>query len=185
MKVSLNWLKDYVKFDLSDRDYAELMTGTGTKVETIERLGEDIENVVAGRINSVTPHPDSDHLVICIVDVGGEKPLQIVTGAQNVNAGDLVPVCLNGAKLPGGKVIKTGKLRGVVSEGMLCSLSELGLTVHDFPYAIEDGIFMQELGNFFIGKSFGRKKQKENAPRFLLERFDQVGDYLFSQAVSS
>lgn len=80
MKVSLNWLKDYVKFDLSDRDYAELMTGTGTKVETIERLGEDIENVVAGRINSVTPHPDSDHLVICIVDVGGEKPLQIVTG---------------------------------------------------------------------------------------------------------
>ncbi len=70
------------------------MTGTGTKVETIERLGEDIENVVAGRINSVTPHPDSDHLVICIVDVGGEKPLQIVTGAQNVNAGDLVPVCL-------------------------------------------------------------------------------------------
>lgn len=79
MKVSLNWLKDYVKFDLSDRDYAELMTGTGTKVETIERLGEDIENVVAGRINSVTPHPDSDHLVICIVDVGGEKPLQIVT----------------------------------------------------------------------------------------------------------
>lgn len=87
MKVSLNWLKDYVKFDLSDRDYAELMTGTGTKVETIERLGEDIENVVAGRINSVTPHPDSDHLVICIVDVGGEKPLQIVTGAQNVNAG--------------------------------------------------------------------------------------------------
>ena len=91
MKVSLNWLKDYVKFDLSDRDYAELMTGTGTKVETIERLGEDIENVVAGRINSVTPHPDSDHLVICIVDVGGEKPLQIVTGAQNVNAGDLVP----------------------------------------------------------------------------------------------
>lgn len=144
MKVSLNWLKDYVKFDLSDRDYAELMTGTGTKVETIERLGEDIENVVAGRINSVTPHPDSDHLVICIVDVGGEKPLQIVTGAQNVNAGDLVPVCLNGAKLPGGKVIKTGKLRGVVSEGMLCSLSELGLTVHDFPYAIEDGIFIMQ-----------------------------------------
>ena len=92
MKVSLNWLKDYVKFDLSDRDYAELMTGTGTKVETIERLGEDIENVVAGRINSVTPHPDSDHLVICIVDVGGEKPQQIVTGAQNVNAGELVPV---------------------------------------------------------------------------------------------
>ena len=144
MKVSLNWLKDYVKFDLSDRDYAELMTGTGTKVETIERLGEDIENVVAGRINSVTPHPDSDHLVICIVDVGGEKPLQIVTGAQNVNAGDLVPVCLTGAKLPGGKVIKTGKLRGVVSEGMLCSLSELGLTVHDFPYAIEDGIFIMQ-----------------------------------------
>ena len=67
-----------------------------------------------------------------MVDVGGEKPLQIVTGAQNVHAGDFVPVCLNGAKLPGGKVIKSGKLRGVISEGMLCSLSELGLTVHDF-----------------------------------------------------
>ncbi len=142
MKVSLNWLKDYVKFDMPDRDYAELMTSTGTKVETIEKLGEDIENVVAGKIDSVTPHPDSDHLVICMVDVGGEKPLQIVTGAQNVHAGDFVPVCLNGAKLPGGKVIKSGKLRGVISEGMLCSLSELGLTVHDFPYAIEDGIFI-------------------------------------------
>ena len=104
MKVSLNWLKDYVKFDMPDRDYAELMTSTGTKVETIEKLGEDIENVVAGKIDSVTPHPDSDHLVICMVDVGGEKPLQIVTGAQNVHAGDFVPVCLNGAKLPGGKL---------------------------------------------------------------------------------
>ena len=144
MKVSLNWLKDYVKFDLSDRDYAELMTGTGTKVETIERLGEDIENVVAGRINSVTPHPDSDHLVICIVDVGGEKPLQIVTGAQNVNIGDLVPVALDGSTLPGGKEIRTGKLRGELSEGMLCSLGELGLEQRDFPYAIEDGIFILE-----------------------------------------
>lgn len=91
MKVSLNWLKDYVKFDMPDRDYAELMTSTGTKVETIEKLGEDIENVVAGKIDSVTPHPDSDHLVICMVDVGGEKPLQIVTGAQNVHAATSSP----------------------------------------------------------------------------------------------
>ena len=103
------------------------MTSTGTKVETIEKLGEDIENVVAGKIDSVTPHPDSDHLVICMVDVGGEKPLQIVTGAQNVHAGDFVPVCLNGAKLPGGKVIKSGKLRGVISEGFSARWPSLDL----------------------------------------------------------
>ncbi|MBO4500718.1 MAG: phenylalanine--tRNA ligase subunit beta, partial [Clostridia bacterium] len=83
-----------------------------------------------------------DHLWVCSVDAGGERPLQIVTGAQNVRADDLVPVCLDGARLPDGKTIKTGKLRGVLSEGMLCSIAELGLTLHDFPYAAEDGIFI-------------------------------------------
>ncbi len=130
MNVSLNWLKDYVDLSCTPREFAEAMTMSGTKVEGYEELGEKLHGIVVGRLLSVVPHPDSDHMVICQVDVGGERPLQIVTGAQNVSEGDLVPVCLNGALLPDGKTIKTGKLRGVVSEGMLCSIGELGLTVH-------------------------------------------------------
>ncbi len=142
MEVSLNWLKDYVNVPDDIKTFCDAMTMTGTKVEGYKVLGSDIENVVVGKIMSTEPHPDSDHLIICQVDVGREDKLQIVTGAQNIKAGDVVPVCLDGAKLPGGKTIKNGKLRGVVSQGMLCSLGELGLTAHDFPYAIEDGIFV-------------------------------------------
>ncbi len=142
MRVSLNWIKDYVDINIPTRKYTDAMTMSGTKVESYEILGEDIQNVVVGRILSTEKHPDSDHLIICKVDVGTETPLQIVTGAQNVKAGDLVPVCKNGAHLPGDITIKTGKLRGVLSEGMMCSLGELGLDKHDFPYAIEDGIFI-------------------------------------------
>ncbi len=144
MEVSLNWLKDYVNVPENIKTFCDGMTMSGTKVEGYKVLGSDIENVVVGRIMSTEPHPDSDHLIICQIDVGKEEKLQIVTGAQNVKAGDVVPVCLDGAKLPGGKTIKTGKLRGVVSQGMLCSLGELGLTVNDFPYAVEDGIFLLE-----------------------------------------
>lgn len=144
MEVSLNWLKDYVKIPEDIKKFCDEMTMTGTKVEGYKVLGSDIENVVVGKIMSTEAHPDSDHLIICQIDVGREEKLQIVTGAQNVKAGDIVPVCLDGAKLPGGKTIKTGKLRGVLSQGMLCSLGELGLTVNDFPYAIEDGIFLIE-----------------------------------------
>ena len=142
MKVSLNWLKDYVNLPCSAHDFSEAMTMSGTKVEGYEVLEEKLHGIVVGKLLSVVPHPDSDHMVVCQVEVGGERPLQIVTGAQNVKEGDLVPVCTNGSLLPDGKTIKTGKLRGVLSEGMLCSLGELGLTTHDFPYAIEDGIFI-------------------------------------------
>lgn len=142
MEVSLNWLKDYVKIPDDIKTFCDKMTMTGTKVEGYNISGSDIENVVVGKILSTEPHPDSDHLIICSVDVGKEEKLQIVTGAQNIKAGDVVPVCLDGARLPGGKTIKNGKLRGVLSQGMLCSLGELGLTVNDFPYAIEDGIFV-------------------------------------------
>ncbi|MBE6683193.1 MAG: phenylalanine--tRNA ligase subunit beta [Ruminococcaceae bacterium] len=144
MEVSLNWLKDYVNIPEDIKTFCDAMTMTGTKVEGYKVLGDDISNVVVGKIMSTEPHPDSDHLIICQVNVGREENLQIVTGAQNIKAGDVVPVCLDGAKLPGGKTIKNGKLRGVVSQGMLCSLSELGLSVNDFPYAIEDGIFVLE-----------------------------------------
>ncbi len=144
MEVSLNWLKDYVNIPDDIKGFCDEMTMTGTKVEGYKVLGSDIEKVVVGKIMSTEPHPDSDHLIICQVDVGREDKLQIVTGAQNIKAGDVVPVCLDGAKLPGGKTIKNGKLRGILSQGMLCSLSELGLSVNDFPYAIEDGIFVLE-----------------------------------------
>lgn len=142
MNLSMKWLSDYVKTDMSIKDYCHALTMSGSKVEAFEIEGADIKNVVVGKILSVVPHENSDHLVVCQVEVGKDKPVQIVTGASNVNAGDIVPVALDGAVLPNGIKIKKGKLRGVASNGMLCSLGELGLTKHDFPYAIEDGIFI-------------------------------------------
>ena len=120
------------------------MTMSGSKVETYETEGDAVKNVIVGKLVSITPHENSDHLQVCQVDVGGDAPIQIVTGAQNIVEGALVPVAMIGADLPGGVHIKKGKLRGVESNGMLCSLGELGLTKHDFPYAIEDGIFLIE-----------------------------------------
>lgn len=146
MDLSMKWLSDYVELpsDLTIRSFAEGMTMSGSKVEGYEEEGAEIDRVVVGTLLSVEPHPDSDHLLICQVDVGGAAPIQIVTGAQNVHAGAVVPVALDGSTLPGSKKIKRGKLRGVESNGMLCSLSELGLAKGDFPYAIEDGIFLIE-----------------------------------------
>ena len=141
MLLSRKWLNEFVEIDASDRDFAEDMTLSGSKVEGYRRESDEIENVVVGRVLAMERHPDSDHMWVCRVDVGTEE-LQIVTGAQNVNVGDLVPVAKDGSRLPGGTEIHTGKLRGVTSAGMLCSLKELGLTVNDFPYAIEDGIFI-------------------------------------------
>ncbi len=142
MNLSMRWLREFVPIDMPPRAYAEGMTMSGSKVEGWEQEGSEIERVAVGKILSVEKHPDADSLVICSVDAGQGAPVQIVTGATNVFAGAVVPVALDGAVLPGGKTIKTGKLRGVESCGMLCSLSELGLTAHDFPYAIEDGIFI-------------------------------------------
>lgn len=142
MKMPLNWAKEFAKFECAPREYAERMTMSGSKVETYESEADGISNVVIGKILSIVPHPDSDHMVICQVDVGQAEPVQIVTGANNLKEGDLVPAALHIAKLPGGKEIRKGKLRGVESFGMLCSLSELGLTTHDFPNAIEDGILV-------------------------------------------
>ena len=144
MNLSREWLKDYTRIDVSDKEFCDGMTMSGSKVETVTSTGEGIENVVAGKVTFMSPHPDSDHLWVCKIDVGGDRDLTIVTGAQNVSVDDLVPVALDGSTLPGGKEIRTGKLRGVTSEGMLCSLGELGLDVHDYPYAIEDGIFIMK-----------------------------------------
>lgn len=142
MNLSMKWLSDYIKIDTPIRQFCYDMTMSGSKVEGYETEGGEISNVVVGRVLSVVPHENSDHLVVCQVDVGKEAPVQIVTGASNVNAGDLVPAALDNSTLPGGVKIKKGKLRGVESNGMLCSLGELKLTKHDFPYAIEDGIFI-------------------------------------------
>ena len=144
MKLSREWLGEYTTIDAPDKEYCDAMTMSGSKVEGWEVTGSEISRVVVGRVVSMERHTNSDHMWVCKIDVGGERELQIVTGAQNVNIGDLVPVALDGSTLPGGKEIRTGKLRGELSEGMLCSLGELGLEQRDFPYAIEDGIFILE-----------------------------------------
>ena len=142
MKMPLGWAKEFAKIDCTPQEYADRMTMSGSKVETYACEADGIKNVVVGRILSIVPHPDSDHMVVCQVDVGEAQPVQIVTGASNLKEGDLVPAALHKSLLPGGKEIRRGKLRGVESNGMLCSLAELGLTKHDFPNAIEDGIMV-------------------------------------------
>lgn len=142
MRMPLGWAKEFAKFECTPHEYAERMTMSGSKVETYESEADHIRNVVVGKILSIVPHPDSDHMVICQVDVGQDAPVQIVTGAGNLKVGDLVPAALHESLLPGGKEIRKGVLRGVESNGMLCSLAELGLTTHDFPNAIENGIMV-------------------------------------------
>ncbi len=143
MNLSRNWLADYVDVnDISAKDYCDRMTDTGSKVEGYEVLAEDIENVLVARIVDIKPHENSDHLQICQVDIGKSELQQIVTGAQNVFVGAIVPAAIPVAKLPGGVVIKSGKLRGVQSDGMLCSMGELNLTEHDMPGKEVDGILI-------------------------------------------
>ena len=138
MKLSRKWLNEFVDLhDIGDRDFAEAMTLSGSKVEVTEVLNDSLKNVVAGRIVSMERHPDSDHMWVCQLDVGDAEPTQIVTGAWNIHEGDLVPVARHKSLLPGGVKIEKGKLRGVVSNGMLCSLKELNLTAeHDYPDAV-------------------------------------------------
>ena len=137
MNLSRKWLNEFVDLPLSeydDRSFAEAMTVSGSKVEVTEDLSKSIKNVKVGRIVKLDKHPDSDHMLVAQIDVGGEAPVQICTGAWNVHEGDLVPAALHNALLPNGTKITKGKLRGVESCGMLCSLKELGCTAHDFPY---------------------------------------------------
>lgn len=141
MNAPVSWLKEYTDLDgISVKELCDALTMSGSKVERWTCEADDIKNVVVGEVKEMHRHPDSDHLWVCSVDCGGDRLLQIVTGAQNVSVGDKVPCALDGAELPGGTTIKSGKLRGELSEGMMCSLGELNLTVHDFPDCIEDGI---------------------------------------------
>lgn len=141
MKVPMNWLRDFVDINVSPKEYADAMTMSGSKVEGVEKQGEDISGVVLGKIVSLEKHPDADKLKVSRVDVGNGE-IQVVTGAPNVNVGDYIPVALDGAVLPGNKKIKKGKLRGLDSEGMMCSVQELGYTRYDFPDAPEDGVYI-------------------------------------------
>ena len=144
MKLNRKWLhEEFVDLShVSDKEYVETMTVAGQKVETYERMDAEIRNVVVGKVVSIVRHENSDHMWVCLIEVGQAEPVQIVTGAQNVKEGDLVPVALHNSYLPGGVHITKGKLRGVPSNGMLCGLEELGLTLNDFPNAILDGIWI-------------------------------------------
>ena len=139
MKLSRKWLNEFVDLSLeefNDKRFAEAMSVSGSKVEVTEDLSANLQNVKVGRIVKLEKHPNSDHMLVCQLDVGAEAPVQICTGAWNVHEGDLVPAALHHALLPGGVKITKGKLRGVESDGMLCSLKELELTTHDFDYAV-------------------------------------------------
>ena len=146
MKLNRKWLnEDFVDLsNVSDKEFVETLTVFGQKVETWERMDAEIKNVVVGKVLSMVRHPNSDHMFICQVDVGQGEPVQIVTGAQNVHEGDLVPAALHNSYLPGGVHITKGKLRGELSSGMLCSFAELGLTQNDLPGVFADGIWILE-----------------------------------------
>ena len=144
MKLNRKWInEEFVDLShVSDKEYVETMTVFGQKVETYERMDAEIKNVVVGKVVSIVRHENSDHMWVCQVDVGQEEPVQIVTGAQNVHEGDLVPAALHNSWLPGGVHITKGKLRGEKSNGMLCSFQELGLTENDLPGVFADGIWI-------------------------------------------
>ncbi|MBQ8301293.1 MAG: phenylalanine--tRNA ligase subunit beta [Clostridia bacterium] len=141
MNLPMSWLNDYMDIDVTPKEYSDRLTMTGSKVEGYESMGDNVENVVTGKVLTCEDHPDSDHLHVCTVDAGTGEILQIVCGAPNVKAGIIVPVALVGAVLPGGK-IKKGKLRGVESCGMLCSHDELGITEDMLGYEPEYGILI-------------------------------------------
>ncbi len=152
MNTALSWIKAYVpELDCGDQEYTDAMTLTGTKVETFERLDKNLDKIYVGQIESIEKHPDADKLIICQVNIGTEKK-QIVTGATNVKVGNKVPVVIDGGKVAGGHdggalpkdgiVIKNGKLRGIESYGMMCSIEELGSNREMYPEAPEEGIYI-------------------------------------------
>lgn len=141
MKASIEWLEEYSDMDVSATELGDILTLTGSKVEGIVEKGKDINKVVVGKILEIEKHPDADKLVVTKVDIGTEI-LQIVTGANNIKVGDIVPIAKDGAELPDGKKIKTGQLRGIDSCGMMCSVGELGLDISNYPGQIEHGIMI-------------------------------------------
>ena len=153
MLVPVKWIRDYVNIDMDTVEFADKMTMTGTKVETVEFLGKEISNVVIGQIEKIDQHPNADKLVVCQVNVGEEELVQICTGAKNVSEGDIVPVAKVNATLPGGIKIKKGKLRGEASHGMLCSAEELGIDENFINEESKGGIYiLNGMDNLVIGQ---------------------------------
>ncbi|MDE5654686.1 MAG: phenylalanine--tRNA ligase subunit beta [Clostridia bacterium] len=151
MKVSLSWLKDFVDIDVTVEVLADKLVSAGFEVEEIIDASASMKNIVLGKIVKLEKHPDADKLQICQIDVGAKELVQIVTGAQNVAEGDLVPVALDNSLLPTGQVIKKGKLRGVPSNGMLCSGEELKLTEEEYAGASVHGILIMNSENYPLG----------------------------------
>lgn len=153
MKTSIEWLKEYSDINVDAKTLADRLTMTGSKVETIEQKGNDIKNVVVGKILEITKHPDADKLIVTKVDIGNQV-VQIVTGADNVHVGDIIPIAKDGSELPGDVKIKKGMLRGVESCGMMCAVTELGLNISDYPEQIEHGIMiLPKEFEKFLGKN--------------------------------
>ncbi len=144
MLVPIQWLKEYTEVESNIENFSDKMIMSGSNIETVAHFGEEIQNVVVGKILSIQGHPDADKLVVTKVQVGSEETIQIVTGATNLFEGAYIPVALHNSKLPGGKVIKKGKLRGIESNGMLCSASELGFSDKVIPLKHRDGIWILE-----------------------------------------
>ena len=144
MNIPITWLKEYVDIDCSTEQFADQMTMSGSKVETIEKLGSLLEKIVVGRVESIEQHPNANKLVITQINIGESENIQIVTGATNLFVGAYVPVVLDGGVIANGQKIKKGKLRGEESKGMLCSIQELGYDALDYPEANEDGIYIFE-----------------------------------------
>ena len=153
MNTPLSWIKDYVPgLDVTDKEYSDAMTLSGTKVESFSRLDKNLEKIVVGRVEKIEHHPDADRLWVCSVNVGADSNIVIVTSAQNLQEGDVVPVCLDGGKVAGGHDgsplpedgirIKAGKMRGIESDGMMCGIEELGSSRDMYPEAPEDGIYV-------------------------------------------
>ncbi|HHT24602.1 MAG TPA: phenylalanine--tRNA ligase subunit beta [Clostridiaceae bacterium] len=141
MKASLEWIKDFAEYQGNLNEFVDGMTMSGTKVESVEHEGAELKNIVVGHVLEKTQHPNADRLSICQVDVGTDV-LQIICGAPNVAAGQKVIVAVPGAVLAGGFKIKKAKMRGEESNGMICSIDELGFSIHEFPDAISDGIYV-------------------------------------------
>lgn len=172
MIVSLEWLKDYTDVHVSPEEFCDRMIMSGSNLETMELVGEDIQNVVVGRIARITPHPDADKLVVCQIDIGQDAPIQIVTGAPNVFEGAYVPVALDGSHIPGplhgqpkqegGTLITKGSLRGVESDGMLCSFGELGFEDKVIPINQREGIWILEK-EYPLGSDFAETMELKDA----------------------
>ncbi|SMP40680.1 phenylalanine--tRNA ligase subunit beta [Anoxynatronum buryatiense] len=142
MLVPVKWLEEYVTLSMDTKEFADQMTMSGSKVEEVRNWGENLEKLVIGKILSIQPHPNADKLVVTHLDIGEEKPLQIVTGATNIKEGDTVPVALEGTTLPNGVTIVGEDLRGEASQGMMCSHDELGITKNLIPESMKDGIWI-------------------------------------------